>query len=209
HKISLRYPRIINYGLISIITLFSLLSMLRNYEYKNPLVFWQVSVERNPKSFLAYDNLAREYKKMGAFREAEWALKKALNYAYPLANKKRVALNLAKLYSDFNYPDKAIDLVNSQVLNAAPIPEGAYNFLGAIHLKTGNEKDGLKALRQEMMRFPQKVDPYINLGIYYIKKEEFDKAEDSFIEALKRDPDNRVAREGLILAKSKQKLLKE
>ncbi|MBU1811315.1 MAG: tetratricopeptide repeat protein, partial [Candidatus Omnitrophica bacterium] len=179
-----------------VISLFSLLTFLRNYEYKDAVLFWKISSQRNPKSAYIHNEVGREYLKRNKLNRAEGKFKKALMFskraADTIISKKMLS---AVYYHKKNY-HQAEKLLN-ELLKLNPPPPGTYEGLGKIYLEMAKEKEAITFWNKELSLYPQRPSIYVQFGLYYLKKKEFIKAEDFFQKARQKNPDFYLSYYGL------------
>jgi tetratricopeptide (TPR) repeat protein len=62
--------------------------------------------------------------------------------------------------------------------------------LGEVRLALGNEEESARAYRAVLDLDPEDPNAHLEIGLYHERRSEIEKAEEHFVEALKRDPSN-------------------
>ncbi len=91
-------------ALAGLFCLMMLLSVARNNDWKNPAALWLKTAESSPSSYVAFNNLAIEYMKLGRLPEAVEALQKAAELRQDLPE---THVNLARCYEKMGRIDQA------------------------------------------------------------------------------------------------------
>ena len=152
-------------------------TFMRNFTWKNEKSLWIDAIEKAPDQFRPHHNLGRYYQDYGYREEAISEYKKALeNSVIHRKNEMLVTFyNLGKIYSglkDFkrakSYYQKAIQI------NPYFFP--AFSNLASIYDKEGMPNLAHKYLTEAIMLNPD--DPYanFNMGLYYLRNKEPEKA---------------------------------
>src|SRR5215475_13536225 len=117
------------------------------------------------------------------------------------------SMGVCRLWSD--QPDKAEtffvslqDSLKNNLVSGADLPE-ILNNLGLARARQGKPADGVAALRRALELDPQEDDYPVNLGLVYLRTNEFAKASDEFRDAMEREPDKAEDRSLLIYALGK------
>lgn len=105
-----------------------------------------------------------------------------------LPSNARLRLRLAQLYNATGRRDEAIAEIN-RATQSDPKFAPAFNFLGQIHIARGDFAKALEAREAYARLIPDAAEPYQALAHTYQQMQQFDKAVEYYIRALKIDPD--------------------
>jgi tetratricopeptide (TPR) repeat protein len=168
HKILTRKLFIPIVGLIC--AFYILLVAGRNFEWRNPVVFYELIVKYSPDSFQGHNNLGLQYEYLGRFDEAKLQYKRALEIKPDLVEARS---NLANLYFKlklYNQAKVEYTLLENSVLGLK-MGEVANNF-GNLYEAMGDFDAAIKKYTQALKFDPGLKFTYFNLArIYYVKKE--------------------------------------
>ncbi|MBU1134521.1 MAG: tetratricopeptide repeat protein, partial [Candidatus Omnitrophica bacterium] len=192
-----------------VISLFSLLTFLRNYEYKDAVLFWEISAKRNPKSGTIHNNLGLEYLRRGLNRKAEEEFKKGINLAERIESIINGKINLASIYTTQKKYTLAIELIEDCLNSRKLPPQGAYQTLGVIYMEMGKDKEAIEAWEKELKLYSGSTETYLNLGISYFNKGEIPKAKVLFQRATEIGPEHYAGYYGLAQVLEKESRVKE
>lgn len=197
------------YGAAGIISLMAILTILRNCEYMNPLVFWKISWQRNPYSGTISNNLGTEYLRLGLITEAKNAFEQAVAISDRKESIVLAKINLANIYRTDKKYEEAIKLLQETLQITDYAPFGIYQTLGAVYMETGDEQKALQSWYKDIELYPGATETLINLGIFYFKKEEFDRAKQFFQRATEVGPEHYAGYYGLAQIYEKENKSKE
>lgn len=117
------------------------------------------------------------------------------------------ATGVCRLWTD--EPDKAEmifvslqDALKDNLVSGADLPE-ILNNLGLARARAGKPAEGIAALRRAAELDPEEDDYPVNLGLLYLRANEFAKAADEFRDATEREPETAEDRSLLIYALEK------
>ncbi len=187
-RIYLKYTKYFTYFVIGIISILASFTLIRSYEYRNPLVFWKISAQRNPKSATILNQLGLVYLKMGATFQAEKEFIKAINTADRIESIVNARGNLAHIYIKQRKYEKALKLINDATKSVKIPPMGSYNLLGIIYSKMGKKKKAEEAWLRELQLYPASVEAGCNLAFFYLKEGNLFKAKEMFKKAIQINP---------------------
>ncbi|RJP17421.1 MAG: tetratricopeptide repeat protein [Candidatus Abyssobacteria bacterium SURF_5] len=94
--IPLRYRRLSVSAVVVLLFLLMTLAIRRNIDWRHPVLLWSKTAQLSPTSYVAWNNLALEYMKLGQAEESVEALQKALALRDDLP---QTHVNLARCYS--------------------------------------------------------------------------------------------------------------
>lgn len=227
-RFPLRFLRIIiSIPLIFLALFYSLLTISRNYDWKDAFTLWKSTIYTTPASSVAHNNLGIEYAKKEGYVDAIVEYKKAIE----LSPKYSHALtNLGDAYLKIGLIDEAIDLYKKSI-EAEPDYSIAYNNLGFAYFEKRLYKEALSEYKKaiklnskdplfynnfgnlyaSMKRYDDaiaeykgaiSIDPldtnaYNNLGAVYAQQGKFNEAEAEVRKALAIDPESSLAKKTL------------
>jgi len=177
---------ILTVGLFTIF--YILLCAGRNYEWKNPLVFYKNIIKHSPDSFQAYNNLGLQLEFLGRLNEAEDKYKKALAIKPDLIEARA---NLANLYFKLKLYDQA--KAEYILLEKSPLGSKAgevLNNLGNTCEVMGNMDEAIVKYNQALALDPRLKFTRFNLARIYFAKGDFNSAVFQILESLGENGDN-------------------
>lgn len=151
--------------------------------YKDPYVFWQGVLKRNPGAWIAWTNLGREHLMAGHVQESLDCYRQAVE-VNPDSNETQCEMGSAlyyfgKLEDALTYLRKAIAL--------KPDDTTTLNSLGAVLISLGND-EGIVHLRKAAELLPDKALYQRNLGAALADRNDLEGAEAAYRQALRVDP---------------------
>ncbi len=218
---------IISIPLILLALFYSLLTISRNYDWKDAFTLWKATIYTMPASSVAHNNLGVEYVKkedhVDAIKEYKKAIELSPKYSHALTN-------LGDAYFKIGLINEAIDFYR-KAIEAEPDYAIAYNNIGFAYHEKGlykeslaeykkaielNSKDplfynNLGNLYASMKKYDDAIaeykkvlsieskdtNAYNNLGVVYAKQGRFNEAETEVRKALIIDPENSLAKANL------------
>ncbi|MCM8801400.1 MAG: tetratricopeptide repeat protein [Candidatus Omnitrophica bacterium] len=195
-RLYLRFRREFIFIGYSIILVFMVLVWFRNYEWKDALRFYQITVKREPNSAVAHNNLGIEYLRINLMESAEKEFKKALSLSNSIDVHVNCRMNLARIYSKQKRYEEAVGLLN-EALRISPHYSKIYQSLGVVYINMGKEDEAEKTWKTALNFDPRASGVLNNLGLFYLKKKQLKEARDCFQRAIKSNPDDHMAYFGL------------
>jgi len=170
------------YGLILLIL--GVLSWKQTHIYKDKETLWRDTVKKNPKAWLAYNNLGEELARQGNMDEAFQCFTRAyeLNNAYEAA-----CYNLGTFALRQNDYEKAVFYFNRTINVRWNYPE-AHNNLGNALTRAGRLEEAVKCYKDAITIDPKAADPYFNLGNTSFRQGRFNEAIEYYTKALEIKP---------------------
>lgn len=169
-----------------VLLLYTLATASRNRDWRDGVTLWSRTARSSPLSFRAHTNLGAAWFSRGDLRQAEAALKQALqlNPDYlPARN------NLGLLYDRQGEPDKAIAQYQ-EILSRHPQLLEAHLNLGAIYLRQGRLQLAATEFEAARQLNPDHPAVHANLGNLWSKQGWLDQALAAYQQALRLDPDD-------------------
>ncbi len=154
----------------------------RNFQWKNPLVFYQEIIKYSPDSFQAHNNLGLQYESLGRFEEAQGEYKRALAIKPDLIEARA---NLANLYFKLKlYPQAQAEyeLLEKNQLGAKA--GEVRNNLGNIYEVSGDLDGAIAKYKQALKLDPSLKFTRFNLARIYYARGDFDLAVSSILASL-------------------------
>lgn len=180
HKVLRKRLFILSTGLFC--AFYILLTAGRNFEWKNPLVFYKNIIKYSPASFQAHNNLGLEYEYRGRFNEAKLEYQKALEIKPDLIEGRS---NLASLYFKLKLYNQA--KAQYELLEQSPLGAKAgevQNNLGNIYEVTGNPERAIVKYDQALKLDHSLRFTHFNLARIYFAKKDLNSAAAQIAESL-------------------------
>lgn len=155
-------------------TFYIVLTATRNFEWKNPLVFYKNIIKYSPASFQAHNNLGLQYEYLGRFNEAKLEYKKALEIKPDLIEARA---NLANLYFKLKLYGQA--KAEYESLEKSPLGAKAgevRNNLGNIYEVAGDLEGAIAKYNQALKLDRSLKFTHFNLARIYFAKGDFNSA---------------------------------
>ncbi|MBU1912859.1 MAG: tetratricopeptide repeat protein [Candidatus Omnitrophica bacterium] len=169
---------------IIILAFYSVVTVRRNFEWKNPLTFWTKTAESSPFSLKARNNLGNLYENKGFYDKAIAKYKEALSLN---PNLSRIHYNLGNVYKKKNLYSKAITKYKDALgLNPANI-DAHYN-LAIVYEDKGLYDKAIEKYKDVLNLDSDNIDAHGNLGNLYEKKGFYGKAIKEYRTALELNP---------------------
>jgi len=182
---------------ILLTTFYIFLTIKQNNYWKEPIAFFERTLQFTPRSISVLSNLANEYKKIGRSEDAIVLYKKAIQ----VEPKEPGAYNdLALIYDEnTNYQDAIV--FYKKAIEIDPAYFTAYSNLGNTYDNIGRHKEAIEYYKKAIEIEPNYAEAYLNLGI--VLYADFDKRDEA-ITALKKaieiNPKNAEAHNNLAVA---------
>jgi tetratricopeptide (TPR) repeat protein len=153
--------------------------------YRDSETLWQATLERNPRSWSAYNYLGYALLRKGKVDEAITQLQLAvqINPAYEDTHN-----NLGNAFLQKDNVDEAIDQFQ-QALQINPDLAATYYNLGNALLQKGKGDEAIVQFQKALQISPDFADAHNNLGNVLLKKGRLDEAIAQFQQVLQFDPD--------------------
>ena len=173
-------------GLLSIfvLTFYSVTTIRRNADWRDPLTLWTKTVKNSPHSPRAHNNLADAYEKKGLYDEAIKEYQEALRLN---PGRSEFYYNLGNVYYAKGLYEEAIKEYQ-EALRLDPGKIDTYYNLGNVYDSKGLYDEAIEEYRQALRLDPNNKDVHNNLGNVYEKIGLYDEAIKEYHQALRLDP---------------------
>lgn len=188
-----RWRRPATLALCCVLLLFSLLSIKRNFIWKDELRLYRYIVEMHPENHRMRLNLGNVYLERGQVDAGLEQLKQAVILAPDVASY-RNSVGLA--YKARGWLDRSVEEFR-EALRLDPDFSMAYMNLTVIYRMQGRLSDAIAAGRKAVELAPSSVTAHVNLGLAYKDSGDLARAEKQFEMAVRSDPDSAEAHNGL------------
>jgi cytochrome c-type biogenesis protein CcmH/NrfG len=155
--------------------LYSIRAVIRNAEFQNTHTLALATIRTSPHSIRGYDDLGGDYLLKGNYRDALPLFRKTLTI---LPDSNTAISNLGYIYILYGIPQTANDLTEKQ--SAQEMLR-----LGSEYYKQARYTNSFYYLYQSSMLEPKNPDPKIIMADIYMKTDQFEKAENMYLEVLK------------------------
>ncbi|MFH0790304.1 MAG: tetratricopeptide repeat protein [Candidatus Omnitrophota bacterium] len=202
---------IIRYSFFFILPLFFILTLIRNFQWRNEYMLWKSAIKVNPKSGLAHGSLGLYLVSRGFKSEGEEHLKLALDSDQEVAYRPTM-FNLATYYALYkNDPGKGMEILNKNKDYLLKVDPVTYlKSIGLIYMRMGMAEDARLAWERAIRIYPENPEIKSNLGWWYLNKSaDIKTAKGYFKSALKDNPDFLLTHLGLAAVLEKENLLEQ
>lgn len=188
----------------ALITLFSIMTISRNNDWRSSLTLWKDTVEKSPKKGRPYMNLGYAYDEVGEIDEAIKSYKKATRFSYYSF---KIYYNLGNNYLKKGRTDDALNEFHKALQSDSSIPE-TYSKLGEIYLEKHDFTKADFYLKKASEINPAMDVVFRNLGIlHYYHLKNYKEAYLYFSRSLNINPNQNHSSEIRNLVKSLKKRL--
>lgn len=187
--------RWIDYSLVSLIVLLlSARTNIRNIDWKSEDNLWIATGKTSPSSPNNHNNLGDVYGRWGNKQKAleEFQTAIALKPDYGDAYH-----NLANTYRELGDKNKALENYQ-KAIQFNPNLWQSYQNIAALYYEDKQYEQALQFLQKAIQTNPKSINLYNNLAIVYLASGDKEKAKEIFTQVLSADPQNQLARQGLI-----------
>jgi tetratricopeptide (TPR) repeat protein len=149
----------------------------RNEVWKSPETLWLDALKKAPAESRVHHNLGTVYQGTGRLLKAKEEYQKALtlnNYARK-AEEAATYFNLGNLHRDLGDSSQA-EVFYQKAIQVDPNCHPALNSLAVLYAGEGGEEAVLPLLLRSLEAAPQSASTNYNLGLFYLRKGELDKA---------------------------------
>jgi len=171
---------------VMILGIYSVLTVMRNIDWSNPIYFYQSTLKYTPQSPRLYYNLALVYVDNKQFDEALENFKKAVELKL---NHEEAYNYLGNIYSMKGSYDKAKEAFEKS-LQINPDSSKAHNGLGIIYDETGQYDQAIDEYQKALKTEPENAKTHCNLANAYAQKGLFEMSIEEFNKSLATEPRN-------------------
>ena len=185
-------------ALVACIFSFSALTVLRNNDWQNAIIFYEKNLRYTPGSFIQHNNLGMAYADAGRFKESIKEYKQAISIKDAYA---QVHYNLANSLNELGQTKEAIKEYDISI-KMSPSFQYPYNNLLNIYIKGNNKEKVEEILRKMLVRFGETDNFFYMAGVAYYNLSDFEKALANWKKLSERHPSDRNIRELMKNAKN-------
>ncbi|MFC1657928.1 tetratricopeptide repeat protein [Candidatus Omnitrophota bacterium] len=170
---------------VSLLVFYSSLTIMQNIYWREPLVFYEKTLQYATDKAKFYNNLGNIYYALDRREEAITAYSRAieLNPGYAKAYN-----NLGNIYYALDRREEAITAY-SRAIELNPGYAKAYNNLGVLYNSIGRKQDAIISYKQAIESGLGYAEVYSNLGSVYYDINKHEEAMDLFKKAIEINPD--------------------
>jgi len=179
----LMHPRSLLFFIIIISIIFSILTINRNFVWRNEFTLWQNTCKVSPNCARAHMNLGKIYAKMGNLKEAEKEFKLGCAL-YPKPNYYYTLINLLLSEKKLEEAYKFLQEIYPKALDNAELNLAMANY----YYQKGNYPESLNYLKKALELEPTSPIINYNIGNIYRKLKENELARKFFQRTLQLDP---------------------
>lgn len=188
----------------SVLVLLGMLTWHQGYVYSDEETVWQATLKKNPRSWMAYNNLGIIFARRGSYDQALEYYNACLTIKPDHA---RAYNNRGTVYRKKGMLEEAV----TEYRHALAITPAAefYNNLGLAYLLQGEWQKAVNEFKQAIAINPRYAEPYVHLGEAYQQRGIFEEAVTAFEQACRANPHNAEAYNKLGMVYRKQGRLEE
>jgi tetratricopeptide (TPR) repeat protein len=151
-----------------IVCFYSLLTFARNYEWRDPVLFYKRIIEFNPYSWMAYNNLGKIYLETGQYQDAIFQLKESLR----LNNQQLYARdNLAMVYRKLGRYQESIKQYKEMLAVSPDYKIGEiHHNIAVMYQQMGDYKKAIEEYMLALEINPRLTMSNYNLAFIYFKE---------------------------------------
>ncbi|MCK4353475.1 tetratricopeptide repeat protein [candidate division WOR-3 bacterium] len=185
HTIVCGIPTLI---LMTILIAYSILTIIRNNEWRNAYTLWSKTVIQSPNSAVVHNNLGTAYDGRGNPDKAIYEYKKAVEID---PNYKQAHYNLAASYADRGDYEEA-SYWHDKLIKIDPNCSRAYIKTGKVMVESGNFGQAIAEYKKAENIEPNNPGIKISMGYIYERTGKYQKAEVYYKKAIEIDPKNPI-----------------
>ncbi|MBN1901593.1 tetratricopeptide repeat protein [Candidatus Sumerlaeota bacterium] len=169
---------------LALLVTLGILTSLQSRIYKNIETIWRDTIKKNPRCWLAHNNLGEQLSREGKMEEAL----KRFSKAYDLKHDYETACyNLGTYALRMGEYEKAADFFK-QAIRANPDYPEAHNNLGNALSKMNRLGEAIDFYKEAIRIKPRYVDAWFNLGNTFFRMNKSDEAVENYRKALSINP---------------------
>ena len=199
-----KHPRIRNLSvalLIIILSLYSLRTIIRNFDWRSEDTLWLATVKTSPTSSKAWNNVGDYYSRhndtKNALKSFQTAFTLRPDYADAIHNYGNTLMQMGKLDEALPYFEKVITL-NPNIIET-------YNNLAIIYYQKG-ESDRFREMIEKALKVnPQSTKTYNLLSYIYYNEKNYEMAKQTLKKIIEIDPLDETAKQNLALIEAEEK----
>lgn len=169
---------------VCLLAYYSVLTVRQNAYWRDPAVFYEMTLKYTPNNWRIYNNFGNVYLKNGNYEKAMEAYKTAIRLNPNLAGAHN---DLGNLYGRLNKLEDAI-AAYKKAIEIDPNFAGAYNNIGTIYYSMNMQEEAIKVLQKAISLDPNFADAYNNLGNSYAAIGEKEEAIKAYKKAVQINP---------------------
>ena len=173
----------------------------QGYVYRDIETLWNDTLEKNPASWMAHNNLGILLTEQGKLKEGIDHYSAALRIKPDHA---KAHYNLGNALASQGRLEEAIDHY-SEALRIKPDYASAHNNLAVALEKQGKLQEAIDHFYQVLQLTPDRAEPHYNLAVVLAENGRIDEAIDQYYQALRIEPNNPMAHIQLALVWLTQK----
>ena len=175
-----------------------LLTVIRNFQWRDEYTLWKATLKVNPRSELARGSLGALLLRQGRFKEARQYITSTMSSKFKTLQGVSMA-NLAISYAFSGDPQKGLHLLNTYRERLLKVnPSMYFKALGTVYSKMGSPDKAREFWERALRLHPADAHLKAVLGNWYLDNtQDIDKARDYFRSSLKDDPDLAIGHFGL------------
>jgi len=170
------------YGIVTIV--FAILVWNQSKIYKNEETLWRDTIRKNPKAWIAYNNLGFDLASKERYEEALEYYKKALELKPDFAE---VYYNTGIVFAKTDCPTEAVEYFQ-KALELNPLELKIHSDLGLALSRLGKYEESLKHLEQFLAIDPEDATAWYNKGVVFSQMGRMPDAISCYKKALTLDP---------------------
>jgi tetratricopeptide (TPR) repeat protein len=170
---------------VSVVVLFTFLTIQRNRDYNSALTIWQDTVEKRPNNARAHNDLGITLAQLGKVQEAIGQYEQALRIKVDYADAHN---NLGLALREQGGLQEAIGHYE-QALQINPNSAQAHNNLGLALVQLGRLQEAIGHYEQALRIKPDLAEPHYNLGVALQGAGQLQEAIGQYAQALRIKPD--------------------
>jgi len=164
--------------------LYSGITIRRNFDWRNPIIFWERTIQQGGITWRVFYNLGNEYFLIRRYKDAITAYQKAIELN-PYNGSSY--LNLGVLYRKEGKVKEAIDILNKGLISKESKAEILFN-LGSIYKSIGDFNKALECLEKSIEVNSDFDFSYNAIGDIYYKLGNLEKAFEFYKKAIQKNP---------------------
>jgi tetratricopeptide (TPR) repeat protein len=170
---------------IALCSFFSYLTIKQNNYWREPIFFYERTLQYSPGNLRVINNLANAYHDCGRIEEAITMMKKSIEIK---PDEEIGYINLGCIYQDLGRNEEAIAMLK-KAIEINPDRAEAHNNLGLAYEAIGKLPEAIVSYKKAVKIRPDYAKGYNNLANIYVDLGQYTEAVDAYKKAIRINPD--------------------
>ncbi|MFC1770484.1 hypothetical protein ACFLZV_01225 [Candidatus Margulisiibacteriota bacterium] len=163
-RLSKKNKDYIIYAFVAILALFGICTIMRNRDWRSPIILYEHDLQLEPKSFVLHNNLGVELFRLKFYSQAKKSFINSIETS-PGKGYGTAYNNLAVILEEEDNLDQAVKLLKESINSSNYYL--AYINIGRIYIKLNKPQLAITILKKGLKDYPMNIDIKYYLGVAY------------------------------------------